>query len=91
MNSKGQTAVEFALEALVLLTLLFAFSGFAVMFYVNLAMQHAVRQGARCVVTGQAGLVGRRAALVQKIKESSNGLYEKTPPRNNQWSGSHSK
>lgn len=56
------------------------------MFYVNLAMQHAMRQVARCAVTGQAGLVDRRATLVQKIKESSNGLYEKTPPRKNQWS-----
>jgi hypothetical protein len=79
MNHKGQTTVEFALTVVVLLAFLFALVDFAVMFYVNLTMQHAVREGARYAITGQGGQNGnlRRSALIDKIKESSNGLYEK--------------
>jgi len=79
MNRKGQTTVEFALTALVVFAVLFAIIDFAVMFYVNLTMQHAVREGARYAVTGQGGNNGvqRRKALVEKIQACSNGLYAK--------------
>lgn len=79
MNRKGQTTVEFAVAALVFFAFLFALIDIAVMFYVNLTMQHAVREGARYAVTGQGGQNGnlRRRALVEKIRECSNGLYEK--------------
>jgi hypothetical protein len=41
-------------------------------------MQHAVREGTRYAVTGRSNLgIDRRAALIQKIKDSSNGLYDK--------------
>ena len=52
MNRKGQTTVEFALTALVLLTFLFAAIDLAIMMYVNLTMQRAVREGARYAITG---------------------------------------
>lgn len=77
MNSKGQTIVEFALVSLLLFTFIFAIVDFAVMFYVRLTMQHAIREGTRYAITGQGGPGGRKDALVQKIRENSCGLYEK--------------
>ena len=76
MNEKGQTMVEFALTALVLFTLLFAIIDLAMMFYVNLTMQHAVREGTRYAITGQTTGANGRAALIQNIKDASNGLYD---------------
>jgi Flp pilus assembly protein TadG len=77
MNEKGQATVEFALTALLLFSLLFAIIDLAVMFYVNLTMQHAVREGARFAITGQGGTdEARKNALVFKIMSSSNGLYK---------------
>ena len=78
MSEKGQTTLEFTIVAsLVLLPLLFAIIDLAMMFYVNLTMQHAVREGARYVVTGQTGnYPDLKTALIQKIYSSSNGLYD---------------
>jgi Flp pilus assembly protein TadG len=78
-KKNGQTTVEFALAALLLFSMLFAIVDFAFLFYVNLTMQHAVREGTRYAVTGQKPQPGsdRRAELIQKIKDSSNGLYDK--------------
>lgn len=78
MNKKGQTTVEFAMVALLLFTLLFALIDLALMFWVNLTMQSAVREGARYAITGQAGEGGdRRAAMIGKIKEAAGDLYDK--------------
>jgi Flp pilus assembly protein TadG len=82
MDRKGQTTVEFALVALLLLAFLFAIIDLAVMFYVNLTVHHAVREGARYAVVGQppgagAGLA-RRDALRQKVLDSANGLCSGT-------------
>jgi Flp pilus assembly protein TadG len=78
MDEKGQAMVEFALTALVLISLLLALIDLAMMFYVNLTMQHAVREGARYAITGQIGASSdRRAAMIQKIKDSSCDLYNK--------------
>jgi Flp pilus assembly protein TadG len=77
-NKNGQALVEFALMAMLFFLILFAIVDFGVMFYVNLTMQHAVREGTRYAVTGQSDLgADRRSALLQKIKNSSNGLYDK--------------
>jgi Flp pilus assembly protein TadG len=81
MDRKGQTTVEFALTALLLFAFLFAIIDLAVMFYVNLTMQHAVREGTRYAITGQPDsgpLAGqsRKDALTQIIINSSNGLYK---------------
>lgn len=74
MDKKGQATVEFALVALLLSALLFAIIDLAYMCYVNLTMQEAVREGARYAVTGQGGAT--QASLIQKIRDSSNGLYD---------------
>jgi Flp pilus assembly protein TadG len=75
MDRKGQTTVEFALTALLLFAFLFAIIDLAVMFYVNLTMQHAVREGTRFAITGPPG--DRRVLLTEKIREHSYGLYDK--------------
>jgi len=82
LKNKGQALVEFALVAFVLFSILFAIIDLAMMFYVNLTMQHAVRAGTRYAVTGQT-LTGnstpadRLAAMIQTIRNNSNGLYDK--------------
>jgi len=79
---KGQTTVEFALAALLFFGLLFTVMDLGIMLYVNLTMQHAVREGTRYAITGRhdldpGGGLDRRAALIQKIKDQSMGLYDK--------------
>lgn len=80
MNRKGQTTVEFAFTVVILLTLLFAILDFAVMFFVNLTMQHAVREGARYGITGQGKDGQRRMELEKRIQDASFGLYKKSDP-----------
>jgi Flp pilus assembly protein TadG len=78
INKNGQALVEFALVVLLLFGILFTIMDLGIMFYVNLTMQHAVREGLRYAVTGRSDLgADRRSALIQKIKNSSNGLYDK--------------
>lgn len=75
---RGQTIVEFALVLPIFFLLLFGLIDLGVMFYVNLTMQNAVRQGARTSVVGSSsGGPTQRVALIQAIKDSSNGLYDK--------------
>lgn len=77
-RQQGQTTIEFALVTVFLLGLLFAIVDLAILFYVNLSMQHAVREGARYAITGRSDLgEDRRSALIAKIKEQSMGLYDK--------------
>jgi Flp pilus assembly protein TadG len=81
-KKSGQTTVELALAVLLLFGLLFAIIDLGVLFFVNLTMQHAVRAGTRYAVTGQSDLdpnggTDRRAALIQAIKDSSYGFYDK--------------
>lgn len=83
---RGTSAVEFALIAPVLLFMLFVIVDFGVLFWVNLTMQYAVREGARYAVTGQSNLDPNTAsqqrylAIVQEIKNSSMGLYNMVSP-----------
>lgn len=75
---KGQALVEFALALPILLLFVFGIIDLAWMFYVNLTMQHAVREGTRYAVTGRKDLGrDRREAMIQKIKNESMGLYDK--------------
>lgn len=77
-GNKGQATVEFALAAILFLGLLFVILDVAMLFWVNLTMQHAVREGTRYAVTGQIGASPDwRTALTAKIKEQSMGLYDK--------------
>jgi hypothetical protein len=81
---KGATVVEFALIVPLLLILLMAIIELGTLFWVNLTMQHAVREGARYAITGRLDLDPnpnpadrlRPAAVAEKIKLSSLGLYD---------------
>ncbi len=82
-QQRGAVAVEFAIVASLFFLLLFAILEFSLMFWANLTMQHAVREGARYAVTGRADLDPneeqqiRERAVVEKIRESSMGLYDR--------------
>jgi hypothetical protein len=51
----------------------------SILFWVNLTLQHAVREGARYAVTGQGGALRDRLAL-QRIVDQSMGLYQRVQP-----------
>jgi len=72
----GQTTVEFALVAILFLGLLFVILDIAMLFFVNLSMQHAVREGTRYAVTGQSS-ADWRTAITAKIRAQSMGLYDR--------------
>ncbi len=78
--------VEFALVAPLLVFLLFVIIELGVLFWVNLTMQYAVREGARYAITGQSNLdpatanQQRYLAVIQRIKDSSMGLYGRVDP-----------
>jgi hypothetical protein len=90
MNTKsrqsGATVVEMAIVMPVFLLVLLALVEFGMMFFVTLTMQYAVREGARYSITGQSNLdpntkdPQRFAAVIQKIRDSSLGLYGKVAP-----------
>jgi Flp pilus assembly protein TadG len=78
----GASAVEFALIAPLLFFLLFAAIEMGLIYWANLTMQHAVREGARYAVTGQSNLdtgatPQRHLAIIQNIRNNSMGLYNK--------------
>lgn len=84
----GATIVEFALVASLLFSILLAIVDFGHMFWVNLTMQHAVREGARYAVTGRADLdptpadpTTRCDAAIEKIRRESMGLYDRVVSR----------
>lgn len=77
--------VEFAIVLPLLLLLLMAIFEFGVLFWVNMTMQHAVREGARYAITGrddldpnpdESGIKLRPAAVLEKIRSSTQGLYD---------------
>jgi hypothetical protein len=75
MNKSGQATLEFASAVVLVFIFLFALIDFGMMFYVNLTMENAVREGGRHVVTGQGNNL--RKALVDTIRSYSAGLYDK--------------
>ncbi|WP_338760084.1 TadE family protein [Massilia sp. METH4] len=82
----GATLVEMAFLTPVFLLVLMALVEFGMMFFVTLTMQYAVREGARYAITGQSDLdpaksgKQRSAAVIQKIRDSSMGMYDKVGP-----------
>ncbi|TGU70167.1 pilus assembly protein [Geomonas terrae] len=77
-DKRGQALVELALVVVIVSLLGFAVIDLGWIFYANLTMQHAVREGARLAVTGSSdGAPSRRAALIAKIREQSMGLYDR--------------
>jgi len=77
----GVAAVEFALAAMLFFTVLFSIIDWSYLFFANLSMQHAVREGARYAITGQSGLAqtpgDRCAAAREKVRQSSLGIYDR--------------
>jgi Flp pilus assembly protein TadG len=84
----GSVMVEFALTGMIYFTMLFAAMDYAYLFFGNLSMQHAVREGARYAVTGQSGLdpnptgtaQDRCDAAIALIKDQSMGFYDIVQP-----------
>jgi Flp pilus assembly protein TadG len=74
-QDKGQSLVEFALVAVVFFVFLFTVMDFAVMFFVNQTMQHAVRAGSRLAVVNPGS--DCRSAIIANITEQSMGFYDK--------------
>lgn len=79
-TQRGSSAVELALVMPLFLLLFFGVLDFSLLFFTNLTMQHAVREGGRYAITGAAGKDGREEAVIQKIKDSSAGMYAKVSP-----------
>lgn len=87
-RQKGVAVVEFALTAILFLTVVFAIIDFSYLFWSNLTMQHAVREGARYAITGQSDLdleptgtaQDRCDAAVEKIRTQSMGVFERISP-----------
>lgn len=88
-KERGASAVEFAIVAPVVIFLLIAIVELCAVFWVNLTMQYAVREGARYAVTGRTDLDPnptndrRYRAVIASIKENSMGLFDKVAPRIN--------
>ena len=78
-DEKGASIIEFALVGIVVFGLLFAIVDLGMMFYVNLTMQNAVREGARFAVTGNSSDPDLQNSVIQKVKEKSVGLCDKNP------------
>jgi hypothetical protein len=88
-KERGASAVEFAIVAPLVILLLFAIVEVCALFWVNLTMQYAVREGARYAVTGRSDLDPaakndkRYRAVIASIKENSMGLFDRVEPRIN--------
>jgi hypothetical protein len=79
-RERGGTLFEFALVAPLVILLIMAALELSIMYWVNLTLQHAVREGARYAVTGQGGAL-REQLAVQRIVEQSMGLYPRVRPK----------
>ena len=78
-RERGGALVEFALVAPLVILLIMAALELSILFWVNLTLQHAVREGARYAVTGQGGALREQLAL-QRIVDQSMGLYPRVQP-----------
>jgi hypothetical protein len=78
-RERGGALVEFALLAPLVILLIMAALELAILFWVNLTLQHAVREGARYAVTGEGGAL-REQLVLQRIVEQSMGLYQRVQP-----------
>ncbi len=89
-SERGAATVEFALVAMIFFTVLFSIVDFSYLLFINLTMQHAVREGARYAVTGRADLdptpdpsnpvQSRYDAAIEEMKESSMGFWDTVAP-----------
>lgn len=85
-RQRGSTLVEFAIIAPAFLLLMIGIIELSMAYFANLTMQHAVREAARYSVTGNRDLdpnasnQQRYQAVIQKMKDSSMGMFDKTKP-----------
>lgn len=86
LRQRGANIVEFAIIVPTFMLMLLAVIEISMMYFADLTMQHAVREGARYAVTGQSNLdpstsnQQRYQAVLQKIKDSSMGIYSQVSP-----------
>lgn len=82
----GATVVEMALVLPLFLFLLIAVIELSLMFFANLTMQYAVREGARYAITGLADAdpatsnQQRYQAIIARMKTSSIGMFDMMKP-----------
>ena len=85
-REQGGTMVEFAIVASLFLLVLMAIIDLGLLFWVNLTMQYAVREGVRYAITGQANLdpnggnQQRYLAVIQSMKDNSMGMWPSLAP-----------
>lgn len=84
-RGRGSAIVEFALVAPLFFFLMMAIMEMGILFWVNLSMQHAIREGARYAITGQSNLDSnqnpqRYRAVLQAIEAASMGIYDQINP-----------
>ncbi len=80
-RARGAAIVEFALVAALYFVLILAVVEFGTLFWVNLTMQHAVREGARYAITGRSDLgPSRYEAVIAKMKDQSMGQWDAVSP-----------
>ncbi|MDO9051461.1 MAG: pilus assembly protein [Methylotenera sp.] len=85
-KERGAALVEFALVSVIFFTVLFSIIEFGYLFWGNLSMQHAVREGSRfAVVTGfdpaQPDPIEDRCDRVKNFtQDSSMGFYDRVSP-----------
>ena len=85
-RQRGSNIVEFAIVVPFFLMIMLGVIEMSMMYFADLTMQHAVREGARYAVTGQNNLdpntsnQQRYQAVLQKIKDSSMGMYSRVSP-----------
>ncbi len=79
-RQRGVAAVEFGLVAMLFFTIVLSIVDWSYLFFANLSMQHAVREGARYAVTGRSDLSttpgDRCGAAREQIRAQSMGLYD---------------
>lgn len=86
LKERGAALVEFALVAVLFFTVLFSIIEFGYLFWGNLSMQHAVREGARfAAVTGfdpaqPDPIQDRCDRVVQYTEDNSMGFYDRVSP-----------
>lgn len=86
IKEKGAALVEFALVAILFFTVLFSIIEFGYLFWGNLSMQHAVREGARySAVTGfnpasPTPIQERCDNVKSATRANSMGFYDKVAP-----------
>ena len=74
-RTRGSVLIEFAFVAPLFFLLLAAIFDFSYVIFINLTMQHAVREGARA-----AAVQGNYSAALTKMQDQSMGLWSTLSP-----------